>query len=124
MLFTIRSSVALYFFVVTCLSGCFLFTKTESRTGYLEFTEGYCLLSRNLREKPELPTCKDTDKACKSLFKVNLFGSTDGLNEDFCKDNSNFIGHKIKIEGVRVAGDKISQNCTNRSCFNAVSKVD
>ena len=107
-------------FIPVFCTGCFLFKKVESRSGYLEYTAGYCLLSRDLRDKFELVPCKDSDKLCKLGLETKLLGSTDGLNKNFCEINIHLVGKKISVEGIRVAGETILQNCSNRSCFDEV----
>jgi len=47
-----------------------------------------------------------------------------GLEEAFCRDNEQLIGHHILVQGRRVSGDMIGQDGSNRSCFDYIRQVE
>ncbi len=52
------------------------------------------------------------------------YWGSDGLDSGFCWWHSEQLNRRIRVVGVRVEGDAIGQDCTNRSCFDAVMLPD
>ena len=48
------------------------------------------------------------------------FWSSDGLDRGFCDEREDQIDRRIQVTGIRTSGEAIGQDCTNRSCFDAV----
>ena len=49
------------------------------------------------------------------------FWSSDGLEASFCEAHEALRNHRLRVRGIRTAGEAIEQDCTNRACFEAVT---
>lgn len=104
----------------------YLLMKTESRRG---------LLLVDQRGKGSDCHLVDTKRTADTEWRVQeSFGGksltdevyakmirmSDGLEESFCEKHPELLNHEVSIRGVRVFGDEIGQDCSNRSCFRWV----
>lgn len=51
------------------------------------------------------------------------FWNSDGLDRGFCDEHEDQIDRRIQVIGIRTSGYAIGQECSNRSCFEAVLLV-
>lgn len=104
----------------------YLFMKSEVRHGTLVFDvnsrSSDCHLVDTKRDA-------DTQWAVTENFgkgpltedaRARMFRVSDGLEASFCKDHPELLHREIAVVGVRVTGEAIGQDCTNRSCFRWV----
>lgn len=96
--------------------------KYEEKEGFLDFFGEYCLLSLH-KEHLEPVSCDGKSSDLCEMIYFQKFGTTFGLEKEFCELHKDLLGTLIRIRGVRVSGEAIHQDCSNRSCFNDVELV-
>lgn len=102
------------------------FVKSELRRGILVLDTrgngGDCHLVDSKRAADEQWPVTETfgSKAPSEEVFAKMIRTSDGLEASFCKDHPELLDKEITVVGVRVSGDAIGQDCTNRSCFQWV----
>ncbi len=112
------------FLTLTLIGVLFLLPlKYEYTSGFLAFDHEICTLSKELKTFKPIRSCKKDDEVCVLMASqekhVEYFG-VDGLSKNFCLKNKKLLGKKIEIVGIRIGGDEIGQDCSNRSCFKSI----